>query len=304
MQKECRVRSAECGVAILTVLLSTNFCRAAVTSLDDIHFWVGSGSNRAGFVLDWNGDSTADGSLVWGYRWDGEANGEAMLRAVIAADPRLYAKLGEHVPYGVAVRGLGHDLNDDGEFAIDDATEFDADGVAQSGPTDGAMSLDATDRYREGWQIGVWNYGVANANPWPNGAWTYSPLGGTDRMLVDGAWDSWAFTATFRPTAFAMNPSPATQPADFDSDSDVDGADFLAWQRGVGLIEGVVRSAGDATGDGAIDGVDLLAWRSQFRGISSGGPVVAAPEPHSLITCASALFVVFRRSLLRRRKVS
>ncbi len=298
-----------CSLALVMLaagapLFTARLAGAAVTSLDEIHYWVGAGTNRAGFVLDWNGDSSADGALAWGFRWNGSANGEAMLRAVIAADPRLFAKLGEHAPYGVAVRGLGYDLNDDGQFALDDGTEFDADGVAQSGPTDGALSLDPGDRYREGWQIGVWNYGVANANPWQGGAWTYSPLGATDRVLVDGSWDSWAFTSTFRPNAFAVNAAPATQPADFDSDGDVDGADFLTWQRGVGRAEGVSRSQGDATGDGAIDASDLQWWQSQFGGGPNATISTAVPEPYSLTTCASALFVLFRKVLQPRRSDS
>ena len=54
---------------------------AAITTLDDIQFWVGSGANRAGVALDWNGDATTDTALVWGFRWDGPATGETMIRA-------------------------------------------------------------------------------------------------------------------------------------------------------------------------------------------------------------------------------
>jgi hypothetical protein len=40
--------------------------------------------------------------------------------------------------------------------------------------------------------------------------------------------------------------------ADFDADGDVDGADFLTWQRGVG-VGGVTHSMGDANGDAVVD---------------------------------------------------
>jgi hypothetical protein len=266
---------------------------AAIGSLDDIQFWTGSGPNRAGIVVDWNGDSAADEALVWGFRWEVTASGEDMLRAAIVADPRLFAKLGANGSLGVAVRGVGYDLSDDGEFALDDGTTFDGDGIAASGPTDGAGALDAADFYREGWFTGVWSYATANANPWPGGAWAFSGVGPTTRTLVDGAWDSWAFTPTFRRNAFAVNASAAVQPADFDSDGNVDGADFLTWQRGVGLSAGVVRNLGDATGDGRVSGADLALWRNHFECAAASPAMTSAPEPTSLTTCASAMFVLF-----------
>jgi hypothetical protein len=300
------------GLVIAAMLL---FCvevpsaQGAVTSLDDIEHWVGSGANRAGVVVDWNGDATTDHALVWGFRWDGDATGETMLRAIITADPRLYAKLGTSGGFGLAVRGLGYDLNDDNAFALHDGTTFDAAGIAASGPTDGVLSIDPADHYREGWFIGVWNYATANANPWSGGNFAYSGAGASGRTLADGAWDSWAFTQTFRSTAFGANPLAATAPADFDSSGSVDGTDFLAWQRNLGGTS-ALRSAGDATGDGAVDHADLAVWRSQLAGSAPFALAIAAttsaPEPASYTTCASAMFVLIRlsrhlRHLKRRR---
>jgi hypothetical protein len=67
--------------------------------------------------------------------------------------------------------------------------------------------------------------------------------------------------------------TPAT-PGDFDGDQDADGADFLAWQRGVGL-NGAERADGDADGDQDVDGADLALWRGNF-GTTPAAPVVAA----------------------------
>jgi hypothetical protein len=304
MSRHFGLRIANCGFVAAVWLLFAGLAGAAITSLEDIQFWTGSGPHRAGFVLDWNGDSAADASLAWGFRWSGAATGEDMLRAAIIADPRLYAKLGKNGPLGVAVRGLGYDLNDDGQFALDDATLFDGDGVAASGPTDGAESLDSADLYREGWFTAVWSYATANANPWPGGAWAFSGVGATGRQLVDGAWDSWAFTPTFRQSAFAANASAAAQPADFDSDGDVDGADFLTWQRGVGLTDGVVRSLGDATGDGVVGDLDLAAWQSQFKSAAATSAAATVPEPISSTTCASAMFVLYLSARQRSRSAS
>jgi len=51
--------------------------------------------------------------------------------------------------------------------------------------------------------------------------------------------------------------------ADFDSDGDVDGADFLAWQRGFGTLA-AVKSDGDANDDSNVNSVDLGMWESSF----------------------------------------
>jgi hypothetical protein len=280
-------------LAGLLALCGAGAVNAAVLSLDDLRYWTGHGPNRAGLVLDWNGDSAADGSLAWGFRWSGSATGEDMLRAAIVADPRLFAKLGVNGSLGVAVRGLGYDQSDDGQFALDDETQFDGDGIAPSGPTDGAGALDAADSYREGWFTGVWSYATANSNPWSDGGWAFSGIGPATRTLVDGAWDSWAFTTTFRRNAFAANASASVQPADADSDGDVDGDDFLNWQRGVGLSANVTRRLGDATGDGLVNGSDLALWQGAFDGPAATRATASAAEPTSLTTCASAMFVLF-----------
>ncbi len=50
-------------------------------------------------------------------------------------------------------------------------------------------------------------------------------------------------------------------PADFDGDLDVDGFDFLQWQRGNGNFVGTaVKANGDANADGFVDALDLEAW--------------------------------------------
>jgi hypothetical protein len=75
--------------------------------------------------------------------------------------------------------------------------------------------------------------------------------------------------------------NPAVDDADFDNDNDVDGADFLTWQRGLGLSgAAATNAAGNANGDTVINGADLAVWKSEF------GPAVAAaaasvPEPVS-----------------------
>jgi hypothetical protein len=73
--------------------------------------------------------------------------------------------------------------------------------------------------------------------------------------------------------------TPLVPSADFDSDNDVDGTDFLTWGRGHGITSGVTHAMGDANCDGVIGWGDLETWQSQF---GSPAPLSAAgsiPEP-------------------------
>jgi len=286
---------------------------ATVASFDDIEFWTGAGANRAAIAIDWNASSSTDAALVWGYHWDSQARGEHMLRTVLAADRRLFAKLSAPGPLGISVWGIGYDKNNDGQFALSDGTQFDSDGIAVTGlPDEDAGAIDPADWYREGWFTGVWSYGTADANPWPVGDWTESEVGPSSRILVDGAWDSWAFVSPIRLGAFAENPIAAESPdinatADFDVDGDVDGADFLTWQCGLGLAVGATRAEGDANGDSAVDALDLQMWKNGFGAAAMGGSAVAAnmpiPEP-PVIVHAAFVVLVFCGFHLTRRKFS
>jgi glucose/arabinose dehydrogenase len=68
---------------------------------------------------------------------------------------------------------------------------------------------------------------------------------------------------------------------DFDEDDDVDGHDFMAWQRGLGATTGATRAAGDANFDGAVNGADLAVWQAQF-----GSSIGAAAARETAIAAA------------------
>ncbi|MBA3483332.1 MAG: endonuclease [Pirellulales bacterium] len=74
-----------------------------------------------------------------------------------------------------------------------------------------------------------------------------------------------------------IEPATVAEGADFDSDGDVDGGDFLAWQQGLGTA-GAMLSDGDANDDQIVDGEDLTVWTSQF-GQTPGTPAQVVPEP-------------------------
>ncbi|NOY40901.1 MAG: hypothetical protein GXP26_03555 [Planctomycetes bacterium] len=276
-----------------------------VATLDDIQFWVGSGANRAAMVIDWDDSSAADESLVWGYRWDGTATGEDMLLELLTSDIRLFAKLSTPSASGISLFGLGYDDNNDCQFAISDGTTFNADGFAFSGPPDNpppaATATNPNDLYSEGWFTGYWNYGLSSGNPFDGGSWASSGSGMSNRMLSDGDWDSWTFTSTFNFTAFAENPVAAELAgpgADFDLDNDVDGADFLAWQQGFGILSGATHVQGDTDCNQMVDGNDLQLWADGFGVTAAVGVAgfagATVPEPCSigLLLLGSGLVLV------------
>jgi hypothetical protein len=261
--------SGRCRLTLCLIVALISHSRAIALDLfDDIEFWVGSGANQAALVLDWNGNITTDNSLAWGFRWDGATPKTVdMVTAIVTADPRLYAKMGPVGGFGIAVIGAGYDANNDGQFAIDDDTFFDERGIASSGPEDGAVSVDPGDWYAEGWFVtGFWQYGVATGNPFDGGSWARSGSGISSRDVLNNTWHSLAFTPTFNFNAFAQNPiaAPVSGDADFDGDGNVDGRDFLAWQRGFGLTSGALPEQGDANGDGAVNAADLDFWSAQY----------------------------------------
>ncbi len=294
-----RITSLAVG-AIASLLMCDRSAAGPVAAFDDVEFWVGSGSNRAAIAIDWFKDSTDEPAIVWGFRWDGTATGQTMLNAIVTADPRLFAKSEGHGALGSAIYGLGYD-DGDGEFALDDDTVFDEFGFATSaGPADLGAAIDPGDLYREGWFLGYWHYGLSIDNPYDGGSWKASQTGMTGRTLSDGDWDSWVFTESFSAMPFAQNPVAATPPAsgdnaDFNGDGVVDGADFLAWQRGYGTLSSAELTHGDANDDGLVDAADLNAWQEAFG--TSAPPVgasiaAAVPEPTSFGVGAAALSLV------------
>lgn len=56
--------------------------------------------------------------------------------------------------------------------------------------------------------------------------------------------------------------------ADFDSDLDIDGVDFLMWQRGMGKSGMFITSSGDANRDGLVNTPDFGLWKTQLGGTS------------------------------------
>ncbi len=106
--------------------------------------------------------------------------------------------------------------------------------------------------------------------------------GGEQYALVDSVPDLGVVTLTV-----------PVSTGDFDQDGDVDGDDFLRWQRGFGI--GTALGQGDANNDGAVDAADLAVWSEQY-GSATVQAVLGVPEP----TTALLSGIFFGLTLLSR----
>jgi hypothetical protein len=83
---------------------------------------------------------------------------------------------------------------------------------------------------------------------------------------------------------------PVPVPGDFNSDGNVDGLDFAAWQNNFPKSINASRSEGDADGDGDVDGADFVVWQTNFPFPSPS--VTSVPEPMSLILAGFGLLAL------------
>lgn len=93
------------------------------------------------------------------------------------------------------------------------------------------------------------------------------------------------------------------QTADFDLDNDVDGADYLTWQRNLGLTGSATFAEGDANGDHNVTAADLAIWQSQFATPTPAANAI--PEPAAFALMGSLPFTaatLFGNQLLASRQ--
>jgi autotransporter-associated beta strand protein len=124
-------------------------------------------------------------------------------------------------------------------------------------------------------------------------------LGGVAQTSF-GTYGSTASGATFQDDEYFSGTGvitlAAVDDADFDADGDVDGADFLTWQRNVGITPGTANlEDGDANGDDDVDGDDLLAWENQFGTATAAASAVPEPGAALLALLAAPLALLARR---------
>jgi len=193
-------------IPLLTLLMtSANYAAVVVNNFDDIQLWTGNGANRAALVIDWNDNRNP---LVWGYRFD-TATGADMLRAIVEADSRLFAKVEDFGgTLGWFTHGLGYDRDSDG-FGISSNTDFGSNGFVFSGSRSGATATDPEDSYHEtDSNFGnTWRYFVGTGNNYPGAGWADATTGISGRNLSDLSWDGFGVTGA-PGTAFAAVPEP------------------------------------------------------------------------------------------------
>jgi hypothetical protein len=124
-----------------------------------------------------------------------------------------------------------------------------------------------------------------------------------EQSIAEAELTSRGYAGQFLDDVLAAFGFSASLPGDFDVDGDVDGADFLDWQRQVGSA--VPNGTGaDANGDGTVDGLDLAEWSENFGEVAAspaGSPAAASvPEPAALSLVAVAVAMV--ASFGRHRK--
>lgn len=167
-----------------------------VNDFSDILFWAGSGTNQAGFVLDF-GTAAPPGSppaVAWGYRWDGTASlakmmfslagtitGSGAPAAVAGSDPRLGIDVTRYPNFN----GPGLD-----EFAVN-SLSYDQVGLPAGWSQEIRSLLNDYDNDR-----GVAQYGDPGSDGiWPPGGQLgISYFGPAGTSLASGGWYGYVVT--------------------------------------------------------------------------------------------------------------
>ena len=192
---------------------------AASTTFDSIKFWTGTGTNKAAMVIQWN-DAGTPTSLLWGYRWDGVATGIDMVQAIAGsttshedgqsvflkvatgADPRLALSLINY-SFGKAVEALVFTDREVVRTQNDWSTgywEYSVYGGTFNYYLYDALGNPVLTTYS---QTGTDTYSMVN--------WVSSPIGASDRPLINGSWDAFSFAPNFNSIP-VVEPSPALPP--------------------------------------------------------------------------------------------
>ena len=93
-------------------------------------------------------------------------------------------------------------------------------------------------------------------------------------------------------TSFTLVAPPEPDSGDFNGDNDVDGDDFLTWQRHTGGAGSFAE--GDANHNGTIDGNDLAIWETQYNTVPPLSGFTVVPEPHAAALLFCGLLAVSR----------
>lgn len=93
-------------LTIMILLSAVGTLMAEKVDFSKIVHWAGTGENRAALVVQFN-DGKEDVAYVWGYRWNGTASGEDMLREVAACSSALSVLVQYTGSMGSTLDGIG-----------------------------------------------------------------------------------------------------------------------------------------------------------------------------------------------------
>ena len=150
-------------------------------TLNDIHFWVGEGTNRCAVALDFG-----DESLAWGYKWNGTCTNllEVMSR-IVDQDHRLVMGCQGMTSAYADLYFFGYD-KDDGAASWDKDT-----GLTSS--TNALWGLEDRAYYSQWWVL----YGPMNGSAFPTTPQRSSSLAANSIVPVDGDWFVFAIGSPF-----------------------------------------------------------------------------------------------------------
>lgn len=174
---------------------------ATNVDFNDILYWVGDGDKSSAVVIKWDDGNDNKKLLVWGYKWSTaeEGTGTEMLKAIAKADPRFYLLTYNDSPFGTSIGGMGFDLDNDNDIALlyNGEEHVPVDGIVDisNNSFDDYQAKDGDDHWNAGWMNGYWSYWYTNN---ANNVYQYSSVGASERTLVDGSVDGWAFLADMK----------------------------------------------------------------------------------------------------------
>ena len=214
-------------------------------NFDDIVYWVGTGTNEAAFVVQWNDAKNPD-ALVWGFRWNGTATGEDMLKAIAKTDKRFFTLLYQGTQFGSAIGGLGFDLDGQGSVGLYKSGNvtyplYPVDGIINTTEYDfdNYTAIDANDHWGSAWYSGYWSYWVKDATDTEFG---YSGLGASSRQLQNGSWDVWNFNPNMESYDISSTLTPVSA---YSAQADFTKGYFMVNEEWFGHTNGSVNFVGE-----------------------------------------------------------
>ena len=257
-------------------LIPDNNVPRGVTATSDGRVWV-LDNDRHVYLYD------ADGGFVGRWRSDAAIGADGI--ATDGTNLWIVSRTTDQIHFfadGSALVSGDHEPTS--SFALD-PSNGDAFGLTTDGDylwtvNDSSNNWKAYKYDTAGTALGSWDLDPLNRNP--RGI-TLDPDNPGDLMVVNDAntdlvyrYEDAADLTSGNPAAssawtlHAANESPqgiaviaSIASADFDADTDVDGSDFLAWQRGFGSTAASIFQ-GDADQNGVVDTDDLDVWLSQY----------------------------------------